>query len=85
MVKVAPETVSGIFDCDYNNLESLAGAPEKVGGDFYCSNNNLTSLEGAPETVRGDFWCKHNPGPNGDGFTEDDIRAVCDVKGEIYV
>ena len=31
------------------------------------------------------FDCRNNPGPNGKGFTEDDVRAVCDVKGKIYV
>ena len=57
----------------------------KVNGDFYCSDNNLKSLAGAPKTVGGNFDCGNNPGPNGKGFTEDDVRAVCDVKGKIYV
>ena len=59
--------------------------PVTIGGDFDCYNNKLTSLAGAPETVGGYFDCRNNPGPNGKGFTEADIRAVCDVKGEIYV
>jgi len=45
----------------------------------------LTSLKDAPKSVRGSFSCQNNPGPNGDGFTEEDVRAVCDVKGQIYL
>jgi len=41
----------------------------------------LTSLEGAPETVGGDFYC----GYNSVQFTEAQVRAVCDVKGDVYV
>jgi hypothetical protein len=52
--------VTGSFDCDSNNLKSLAGAPQTVGGSFYCSSNNLTSLAGAPQTVGGYFYCSYN-------------------------
>jgi len=38
-------------------------------------------LFGAPETVGGDFYCYNNPG----NFTEEQVRAVCDVKGKIIV
>ena len=77
--------VNGNFNCSNNNLTSLEGAPKEVGGSCYCYENNLTTLEGAPKTVGGNFDCGNNPGPNGKGFTEDDVRAVCDVKGKIYV
>ena len=80
----APKSVAGYFDCANNQLTSLEGAPDTVAGYFDCYNNNLTSLEGAPETVGGDFNCNNNPGPNGNGFTEKDVRAVCDVKGRIF-
>ena len=53
-------TVLGNFECDHNQLTSLAGAPKSVGGDFWCSNNQLTSLEHAPESVGGDFYCSDN-------------------------
>jgi hypothetical protein len=52
-----------------------------VGGSFYCYNNRLTSLEGSPKTVGGNFYCRNNPG----NFTEEQVRAVCDVKGEVFV
>jgi len=52
-----------------------------VKGEFYCTNNSLTSLEGAPEKVEGSFFCSNNTVK----FTEEQVRAVCDVKGRIYV
>jgi len=78
-LKGAPKTVNGNFYCSGNMLTSLEGAPEKVGGDFYCRNNNLTSLEGAPKTVNGNFSCDYNIRK----FTEAEVRAVCNVKGEV--
>jgi hypothetical protein len=76
-----PKEVGGDFYCRNNNLTSLEGAPQKVGGDFYCRNNNLTSLEGAPQKVGGDFDCSRNSKE----FTEEEVRAVCDVGGKVYV
>ena len=77
----APEYVGGSFYCSFNNLKSLQCAHIIVGGDFYCYDNELKSLFGAPETVGGDFYCYNNPG----NFTEEQVRAVCDVKGKIFV
>ena len=77
----ATEYVGGNFYCSFNNLKSLQCAHIIVGGDFYCYDNELKSLFGAPETVGGDFYCYNNPG----NFTEEQVRAVCDVKGKIIV
>ena len=77
----APKTVGGSFHCGNNQLISLKGAPSSVGGGFICSNNNLTSLIGAPTYVGGSFSC----GNNSVQFTEAQVRAVCDVKGKIFV
>jgi len=74
-------TVDGNFFCFNNNLTSLINAPSSVGDDFDCSYNDLTSLEFAPKTVGGFFDCTDNPVK----FTEEQVRAVCDVKGRIYV
>ena len=52
--------VMGYFNCNNNNLTSLAGAPHTVGGSFNCFNNDLTNLKGAPQTVGGDFDCCNN-------------------------
>ena len=76
------KVVGGNFHCGNNNLTSLQGSPESVGKDFYCSrNNNLISLQGSPENVGGDFWCRGNKIK----FTEQQVRAICDVKGRVYV
>ena len=74
-------TVGGNFFCFNNNLTSLINAPSSVGDDFDCSYNDLTSLAGAPKTVGGFFDCTDNPVK----FTEEQVRAVCDVKGKVYV
>ena len=73
--------VEGGFSCHNNKLTTLQGAPETVGGGFYCDNNKLTTLQGAPKTVRGDFYPANNPG----NFTEEDVRAVSNVRGNVYV
>ena len=73
--------IGGDFYCSYNKLTSLVGAPTSVGGDFYCSKNNLDSLVGAPTSVGGDFFCRNSSVK----FTEKQVRAVCDVKGNIFV
>jgi len=77
----APQHLDGTFSCYENNLKSLSGAPQHVGGHFYCYSNSLTSLSGAPQHVGGDFYCNNN----GVQFTVAQVRAVCDVKGKIFV
>jgi hypothetical protein len=74
-------TVGGNFNCSYNELTSLEGAPKTVGENFGCSYNKLTSLDGAPKIVYKDFYCRNNTVR----FTEKQVRAVCDVKGKIFV
>ncbi len=81
-LKGCPSEVGGNFRCDDNNdLTSLEGCPKKVGGDFDCSRDKLTSLKGCPSEVGGDFDCSNNKVK----FTEEDVRKVCNVKGDIYV
>ena len=79
----SPKSVGGSFHCNRNNLTSLEGCAKSVGGSFLCDgNNNLTSLEGCPESVGGNFWCNDN---NKIKFTEQEVRAICDVKGRVFV
>ena len=64
------------------SLTSLEGAPEKVGGDFFCNDcNSLKSLEGAPKEVGGWFLCIKCGGY----FTQEDVKKVSNVKGDIDV
>ena len=70
------------YDLYDKGLKSLPNdTPKYVGGSFHCHYNKLTSLQGAPKYVGGDFWC-HN---NTKKFTEKEVRAVCNAKGNIYV
>lgn len=74
-------SVCGWFNCSGNNLTTLKHAPKEVSGSFDCSENKLTSLEHAPKTVGGSFYCSGNARK----FTEEEVRAVCNVKGTVYV
>ena len=74
-------TVKGWFNCSLNSLTSLENCPKIVNGNFYCSWNKLTSLKGAPQKVDRHFICHSNDVK----FTEEQVRAVCDVKGDVYV
>jgi hypothetical protein len=76
-----PKTVGGSFDCRANKLKSLKNAPSIVVGSFWCGYNDLTSLEFAPTNVGRDFDCIKNQVK----FTKEQVRAVCEVKGNVYV
>ena len=73
--------VEGDVDLSNMNLTKLPMKFGKISGDFYCDNNNLTSLEGSPKEVGIDFWCYNNKVQ----FTKKDVRAVCNVKGNIVL
>ena len=74
-------TVKESFICvNCNSLISLNGAPKEVGGTFICSGcDYLESLKGSPEKVGGYFECRFCKVK----FTEDDIKKISNVKGEI--
>jgi hypothetical protein len=80
-LKNSPKYVAGDFYCNDNGLTSLEGVTEIIGGSFYCNHNKLTSLAGAPKKVGPFFKCSNNAVK----FTEEQVRAVCDVKVKIYV
>ena len=75
--------VGGDFYCHgCTSLKDLKGAPKKVKGSFSCAKcTSLKSLEGAPKEVGINFYCEKC----GEKFTEEDVRAVCDVKGQIKI
>ena len=76
-----PKYVDGYFACGHNKLTSLQGTPKYVGDGFDCDDNKLTSLQYAPKYVGGDFFCSNNTKQ----FTKEEVRAVCNVKGNIFV
>lgn len=73
--------VVGHFKCHDQNLTSLEGCPEIVVYDFDCSGNKLTSLEGCPKEVGWSFYIYDNTKK----FTEEEVRAVCKVSGNVFV
>ena len=77
----APKRVGRTFSCPGNELRDLRGAPVRVDRHFDCSSNPLESLEGAPEEVGKDFDVRGSRTK----FTEEDVRAVCEVGGEVIV
>jgi hypothetical protein len=78
----SPHTVGRDFYCNHNNLTTLEICPQIVGGNFSCDYNKLTTLEGAPQTVGGGFYCSNQK--SGKKFTEEEVRAICNVKRRIY-
>ena len=73
--------IGGDFDCGENKLTSLEGSPFSVDGDFLCHENKLSTLEGLPSEINQDLWCDGNPIQ----FSEDDIRLVCEIGGDVHV
>ena len=80
-LKGGPKTVGKGFWCMGNQLTSLEGSPRTVGKNFSCGFNQLTSLDGCPKTVGGYFDCRNNKKK----FTVEEVRKVCNVKGDIIV
>jgi hypothetical protein len=76
-----PNEIRDGFYCLNTNLTSLEGSPAKVNGNFDCNYNKLTSLKGCPKEIGGNFYCYKNIKK----FTEDEVKALCDVKGKIEV
>jgi hypothetical protein len=62
--------------CSGNRLTSLEGGPEIIEDHLNCEANPLRTLEGFPKEIGGNLY-------HSSKFTEDQIRAVCNVKGQI--
>ena len=73
--------VDGWFSCAFNKLTNLEGCPNYVDNEFTCYYNNLISLKGCPTYVGGNFYCYCNEIK----FTKDEVKKLCNVKGEIYI
>jgi hypothetical protein len=96
-VEDGPKIVKGSYGCSNNKLTTLKGVPSLINGNFECSRNQLTTLKDAPEIIKEDFWCTNNPLTSLEGcpkmvggdfihsseFSADEIRKVCNVKGNV--
>ena len=89
-MEVTNYIINNDLTIDVNNSvnlsnKNLAKFPDyimfnKVEEWFSCDYNQLTSLDGCPSYVGGDFYCVGNI----EEFTEDEVKQLCDVKGEIF-
>ena len=77
-----PRVIEGDFSCSHNSLTTLKGCPQVVKGDFSCSNNLLSSLLNGPKIVDGDVYYSYNKKKK---FNKEKIKALCKIKGRIYV
>ena len=78
--------IYGWFACQGNQLISLKGCPKIVSNTFTCRNNNLESLKYSPlfvghKSVGNYYDCTNNK----IRFTENYVKELCNVKGNIYV
>jgi hypothetical protein len=62
------------FHINWNNLKNLKNCPKRVSGRFFANGNPLVSLEGIPKKIGGTISIARAC-----GFTESDIKKVCDV------
>lgn len=73
--------INGYFSCSHNQLTTLEGGPIEVKESFFCDGNFLRTLVGCPKKVGGDFYCHYNDA----NFTEEYVRSLCEVAGEVNV
>ncbi len=90
--------VTGNFEIDHNNLETLEGSPYYVGGKFSCNVNKLKNLIGSPGEVGGDFECSNNSLSSLEGMTPEiggdficydnpeltEFDSISNIEGNIY-
>lgn len=84
----SPKKVYKSFSCQDNKLEDFKGCPKIIPENFICYNNDFKSLEGCPKYVGGNFFLYYSENSYSNiekRFTEEDVRAVCDVKGKVIV
>ena len=77
----SPSLIHGDLYCNHNNLETLEGAPSVIKGTFDCSHNPIINLNGCPKKVGENFVCMGSKVK----FTEEQVRAVCDVGGDVIL
>ena len=68
------------FHINWNNLHNLKNCPIKIYGSFWANGNPLTSLEGSPVYVSKTYAIA-----KACGFTEKDIRKVCNVVNDVHL
>lgn len=81
-----PKTVGNNCNISSCDITTLQNAPQSVTGNFYVGLCDfLESLDGAPKTVGGDFIIYHCGRLSKTTFTEENVRAVSNVKGRVLI
>jgi len=80
-----PTYVGRDIKIQYNLLTKLESGylQRECFANFMCHSNLLTSLEGIPERVKGSVLV--NGQQNGHQFTEEYVREICEVDGDVEV
>ena len=76
-----PYTIGGSLDLEFKSIESL-GNLTSVGGDLDLRYTPIESLENL-ESVGGDLYLYDTP--LSEKYTEEEIRQMVDVAGEIHL
>ena len=88
-----PRKIGGFFSCGYNLITSFTGGPEEIlisstysrgnSGYGYAASNlkKLVSIEGLAKTINGNLWMIDNR----NFFTEEEIRKISNIKGEVIL
>ena len=78
--------VKGFFNLDgCEKLISLKNCPNETNGYFSCGDcTKLDSLTGCPKEVWSNFYCNFFCKDYKRKFTEEQVRSLCKVKGNIY-
>jgi hypothetical protein len=72
--------INGRFNIADCCMTTFRGCPKIVNGDFICLRNKIKSLKYLPKIVNGDFEISKET-----GFTEEDIRNVCKISGQVII
>ena len=71
-----------LFGCTvYGNEVTPNGKIRDTWEGYFKCPQDITSLEGCPEEVEGNFNIRNNTKQ----FTEEEVRAVCNVGGSVFV
>jgi hypothetical protein len=73
--------IKGNFFCNYRGLITFKGMPHTIKGIFGCAGNKIKTLKYMPKKIEKSLFIDGNLIK----FTENEIRSLCNVKGNVFV
>ena len=73
--------IKGSFFCNNCGLITFKGMPHTIKGILGCAGNKIKTLKYMPKEIERSLFIDRNPIK----FTENEIRSLCNVKGDVYV